>query len=71
MLKLYVLKDRYLVVDAVQVGVEALVIPPASMRDFSTDVSCVWGAEALFIMVPAERVFHCSTEARHMEPVLG
>ena len=58
-------------VDAIQVGIEALVVPPASVRDFCTDVARVRSAEALLVMVPAERVLHCSTEARDMKSVLG
>lgn len=48
----------YPVVDAVQVGVEALVVPPAAVRDLSADVAAVWGAEALLVVVPAEGVLH-------------
>lgn len=54
------------VVKAVEVGVEALAVPPTAVGDFSTDVSTVGGAEALLVMVPAERVLNRSTEAWHM-----
>lgn len=53
----------YPVVDSVQVGVETLVVPPTAMRDLSTDVAAVGGAEALFVVVPAEGVLDCPTEA--------
>ena len=53
----------YPVVDAIKVGVEALVVPPTAVGDLSTDVATVWRAEALLVMVPAERVLHCPTEA--------
>lgn len=55
--------DAHPVVKAVEVGVEALAVPPTTVGDFSTDVSAVRGAEALLVMVPAERVLNCSTEA--------
>lgn len=60
----------YPVVDAIKVGVEALVVPPTTVGDLSTDVATVGGAETLFVVVPAERVLHCPAEARHMETVL-
>lgn len=62
--------DTHPVVKAVQVGVETLVVPPTAVGDFSTDVSTVGGAEALLVMVPAERVLNRSAEARHMQAVL-
>lgn len=58
------------VVKAVEVGVEALVVPPTAVGDFSADVSTVGGAEALLVMVPTERVLNSSTEAWHMQAVL-
>lgn len=60
----------YLVVDTVEVGLETLVEPPASVADLGTDVACVWCAEALLVVVPTERIFHRATETRHMEAVL-
>lgn len=60
----------YPVVDSIKVGVEALVVPPTAVRDLSTDVATVGGAEALLVVVPAERVLRCPTEAWHMETVL-
>lgn len=62
--------DTHPVVKAVEVDVEALAVPPTAVGDFSTDVSAVGGAEALFVMVPAERVLNRSTEAWHMQAVL-
>lgn len=53
----------YPVVDSIKVGVEALVVPPTAVRDLSTDVATVGGAEALLVVVPAERVLRCPTEA--------
>lgn len=53
----------YPVVDSVKVGVEALVVPPATVGDLSADVATVWGAEALLVVVPAERVLHGPAEA--------
>ena len=64
------LSSWYLVVDSIEVGVEALVVPPPRMGDLSTDVACVWGAEALLVVVPAERVLHSAAEPRHVEAVL-
>lgn len=61
----------YLVVDAVQVGMETLLVPPACVRDLSADVSCVRCAEGLLVVIPAERVFHCTAKARDVEPVLS
>lgn len=55
--------DIYSVVKAVEVGVEALVVPPTAVGDFSTDVPAIGGAEALLVMVPAERVLNRPTEA--------
>lgn len=63
-------RRSYLVVDAVEVGVETLVEPPAGVADLGTDVAGVWRAEALPVVVPAERILHRSTETRHMEAVL-
>ena len=60
----------YPVVDAVEVGVEALVVPPAAVGDLSADVAAVGGAEALLVVVPAERVQHRPAEARHVQAVL-
>lgn len=53
----------YPVVDSVKVCIEALVVPPTAVGDLCTDVATVRGAEALLVMVPAERVLHCPTEA--------
>lgn len=53
----------YPVVDAIEVGIEALVVPPTAVRDLSTDVTTVWCTEALLVVVPAERVLHCAAEA--------
>lgn len=53
----------YPVVEAIEVGVEALAVPPTAVGDFSTDVSAVGGAEGLLIVVPAERVLNRPTEA--------
>lgn len=61
----------YLVVDAIEVCVETLVVPPASVGDLGTDVARVGCAEALLVMVPAEGVLHSPTEARHMQTVLS
>lgn len=60
----------YLVVDSVKVGVETLVEPPSGVADLSADVSCVRRAETVLVVIPAERIFHRSAEARHMEAVL-
>lgn len=60
----------YPVVDPIKVGIEALVVPPTTVGDLSTDVATVGGAEALLVVVPAERVLHCPAEARHMETIL-
>lgn len=59
----------YLVVDAVEVGVETLVEPPAGVADLSTDVARVWCAEALLVVVPTERILHGSNKTGHMEAV--
>lgn len=61
----------YLVVDAIEVCIETLVIPPAGVGDLGTDVARVRCAEALLVVVPAERVLHCPAEARHMQTVLS
>lgn len=53
----------YPVVDSIEVCVEALVVPPTAVGDLSTDVATVGGAEALLVVVPAERVLHCPAEA--------
>lgn len=53
----------YPVVDAVEVGVETLVVPPAAVGDLGADVAAVGGAEALLVVVPTERVPHCAAEA--------
>lgn len=53
----------YPVVDSIKVGIEALVVPPTAVGDLSTDVATVGGAEALLVVVPAERVLHCPAEA--------
>lgn len=47
-------QPSYLIVHAIQVSKETLVIPPSSVRNLSTDVARVRGAETLFVMVPAE-----------------
>lgn len=60
----------YPVVDAVQVGVEALVVPPAAVGDLGADVAAVRGAEALLVVVPAEGVLHGAAEARDVQAVL-
>ena len=64
------LVDTHPVVKAIEVGVEALAVPPTAVGDFSTDVSAVGGAEALLVVVPAERVLNRSTEAWHVQAVL-
>lgn len=61
---------NYPVVDSIKVCIEALVVPPTAVGDLSADVTTVRGAEALLVVVPAERVLHCPAEARHMETVL-
>lgn len=58
------------VVEAVEVGVEALAVPPAAVGDFGADVSAVGGAEALPVVVPAERVLNRPAEAGHVQAVL-
>ena len=40
------------------------------MGDLSTDVARVRSAEALLVVVPSEGVFHCPTEASHVQTVL-
>lgn len=60
----------YLVVDAIEVCVETLAVPPASVGDLGTDVARVGCAEALFVMIPAEGILHSPAEARHMQTVL-
>lgn len=60
----------YLVVDTVEVSIETLVEPPASVADLSTDVACVWCAETLQVMIPAERILRCPAETGHMQAVL-
>lgn len=60
----------YLVVDAVEVGLETLVEPPAGVADLGTDVARVRCAEALLVVVPTERILHRAAETRHMEAVL-
>lgn len=67
---LYSCRPSYLVVDAVEVGIETLVEPPACVADLGTDVAGVWCAEALPVVVPTERILHRSAETRHMEAVL-
>lgn len=52
-----------LIIHPIEVGKEALMVPPASVRYLSTDVTCVWSAEALLVMVPTERVLDCTTES--------
>jgi len=52
-----------LIIHSIEVGKEALVVPPASVRYLGTDVTCVWSAEALLVMVPSERVLDCTTES--------
>ncbi len=42
------------VIDSIEVGIEALVVPPAAVGDLCTDVATVGGAEALLVVVPAE-----------------
>ena len=59
----------YLVVDAVEVGMETLMEPPAGVADLGTDVSGVRCAEDMPVVVPAERILHRSTETRHVEAV--
>lgn len=58
----------YLVVDAVEVGVETLVEPPAGVADLGADVAGVRRAEALLVVIPAERILHRPAETRHMQP---
>lgn len=62
--------DAHPVVEAVEVGVEALVVPPTAVGDLGTDVSTVGGAEALLVVVPAERVLNRPAEAGHVQAVL-
>lgn len=57
------------VVDAVEVGVEALVVPPSAVGDLGADVAAVRRAEALLVVVPAERVLRRPAEAGHAETV--
>lgn len=59
----------YLVVDAIEVGLETLAEPPAGVADLGADVAHVWGAEALQVVVPAEGVVQRAAEARHVEAV--
>lgn len=61
---------HHLVVNPVEVGMETLVEPPASVADLSTDVAGVWRAEALLIVVPAEGILHRAGETQHMKAVL-
>lgn len=63
------LRRFYLVVDAVEIGVETLVEPPAGMADLSTDVAGVWRAEYMLVVVPTKRILHRPTETGHMEAV--
>lgn len=44
--------------------------PPAGMADLSTDVPCVWGAETVLVVIPAEGILHCPTKTRNMEAIL-
>lgn len=44
--------------------------PPAGVADLSTDVSRVWGAETVLVVIPAEGVLHRPTKARHVQAVL-
>lgn len=60
----------YLVVDTVEVSIETLVEPPASVADLSTDVARVWCAETLQVMIPAERILRCPAETGHTQAVL-
>lgn len=60
----------YLVVNPVEVGVETLVEPPAGVADLGADVARVWRAEAVLVVIPAERILHRPTETRHMEAIL-
>lgn len=53
----------YPVVDTIQVGVEALVVPPTAVGDLSTDVATVRCTEALLVVVPAKRILNGATEA--------
>lgn len=57
------LVDIHPVIKTVEVGVEALAVPPTAVGDFGADVSAVGGAEALVVMVPAERVLNRPAEA--------
>lgn len=59
-----------LVIDSVEVGKEALMVPPAPVRDLGTDVSCVWSAEALLVVIPAKRVLNRTAESWDMETVV-
>lgn len=52
-----------LIIHSIEVGKEALMVPPASVRYLGTDVTRVWSAEALLVMVPTERVLDCTTES--------
>lgn len=60
----------YLVVHSIEVGEEALVIPPPSMGNLCTDVPGVGGAEAPFIVVPGEGVLRRPTEPVHVQAVV-
>ena len=60
----------HLVVDPVEVGVEALAEPPARVTDLGTDVPRVRRAETLVVVVPRERILCRPTETRHVEAVL-
>lgn len=59
----------HLVVDAVEVGAEALVEPPAGVADFGADVARVGRAEGPSVVVPGQRVLHRPAEPGHMQPV--
>lgn len=60
----------YPVVDAVEVGVETLVVPPAAVGDLGADVAAVRCAEALLVVVPAEGILHGAAEARDVQTIL-
>lgn len=62
--------SSYSVVHSVQVGVKALVVPPPPVGDLGADVAAVWSAEALFVVVPAERVLGRAAEPRDVQAVL-
>lgn len=60
----------YLVVHPVEVGEEALVVPPAPVGDLGTDVPRIGRAEAPLVVVPGEGVLHRPAEPVHVQAVV-